>query len=192
MDKIILASASPRRAELLDQIGVSYKIQAVNIDENNHFQEKPEALVKRLAEEKSQAIKNSVIPVLGSDTLGTINNELLIKPKDFQHAKSMLQKISGEWHDILTAVSITYLDTTKTIVNNNRVLFREITNDEIQAYWNTGEPHDKAGAYAIQGIAACFIEKIEGSYSGIMGLPLFETSQLLEQFGISIMQKENK
>jgi len=192
VDKIILASASPRRAELLDQIGVSYKIQAVNIDENNHFQEKPEALVKRLAEEKSQAIKNSVIPVLGSDTLGTINNELLIKPKDFQHAKSMLQKISGEWHDILTAVSITYLDTTKTIVNNNRVLFREITNDEIQAYWNTGEPHDKAGAYAIQGIAACFIEKIEGSYSGIMGLPLFETSQLLEQFGISIMQKENK
>ena len=192
MDKIILASASPRHSELLDQIGVSYKIQAVNIDENNHFQEKPEALVKRLAEEKSQAIKNSVIPVLGSDTLGTINNELLIKPKDFQHAKSMLQKISGEWHDILTAVSITYLDTTKTIVNNNRVLFREITNDEIQAYWNTGEPHDKAGAYAIQGIAACFIEKIEGSYSGIMGLPLFETSQLLEQFGISIMQKENK
>lgn len=192
MAEIILASASPRRAILLDQIGISYEIQAVNIDENNHFKEKPENLVKRLAEEKSQAVKNSLIPVLGSDTLGAIEGELLIKPRDFQHAKSMLQKMSGQWHEILTSVSITHLNTTRTILNANRVLFRKITDDEIQAYWNTGEPKDKAGAYAIQGLAACFIEKIEGSYSGIMGLPLFETSQLLGQFGISIIKGKNK
>jgi len=189
MTDIILASASPRRAELLSQIGISYQIQAVDIDESSLPNETPEALVQRLAREKSCAVKNAQIPVLGSDTLGVLDGELLVKPLDYQHALSMLSTMSGRWHEILTAVAITYSGETKLKLNRNRVLFRQISNEEILAYWKSGEPQDKAGAYAIQGLGACFIERIEGSYSGIMGLPLFETSQLLEQFGISVISK---
>jgi len=189
MTDIILASASPRRAELLSQIGISYQIQAVDIDESSLPNETPEALVQRLAREKSCAVKNAQIPVLGSDTLGVLDGELLVKPLDYEHAYSMLSKMSGRWHEILTAVAITHSGETKLKLNRNRVLFRQISNEEILAYWKSGEPQDKAGAYAIQGLGACFIERIEGSYSGIMGLPLFETSQLLEQFGISVISK---
>jgi len=189
MTDIILASASPRRAELLSQIGISYQIQAVDIDESSLPNETPEALVQRLAREKSCAVKNAQIPVLGSDTLGVLDGELLVKPLDYEHAYSMLSKMSGRWHEILTAVAITHSGETKLKLNHSRVLFRQISNEEILAYWKSGEPQDKAGAYAIQGLGACFIERIEGSYSGIMGLPLFETSQLLEQFGISVISK---
>lgn len=189
MTDIILASASPRRAELLSQIGISYQIQAVDIDESSLPNETPEALVQRLAREKSCAVKNAQIPVLGSDTLGVLDGELLVKPLDYEHAYSMLSKMSGRWHEILTAVAITHSGETKLKLNYSRVLFRQISNEEIFAYWKSGEPQDKAGAYAIQGLGACFIERIEGSYSGIMGLPLFETSQLLEQFGISVISK---
>jgi len=183
---IILASASPRRAELLSQIGIDYQVQAVDIDESSLANETPEALVLRLAKEKSLAIKNTQKPVLGSDTLGVLDGELLVKPSNFKHAQTMLSNMSGRWHEILTAVAISYSDKTVVKLNRNRVLFRQLSNDEIQAYWQTGEPQDKAGAYAIQGLGAIFIERIEGSYSGIMGLPLFETSQLLKQFGISV------
>lgn len=187
MADIILASKSPRRAELLDQININYQVEAVDINESPLLNESPEKLVVRLAKEKSQAIKNSKIPVLGSDTLGVIGDELLIKPINFSHSQAMLMKMSGRWHDILTAISISHNGTTKTLLNKNRVLFRQLSAKEIEAYWNTGEPQDKAGSYAIQGLAASFIERIEGSYSGIMGLPLFETSQLLKQFGISVI-----
>lgn len=199
MIDLILASASPRRAELLSQIGIKYKVQAVDIDESSLPNETPEVLVQRLALEKSCAVnasKNSVknsllnkqIPILGSDTLGIINGELLVKPENFEHAYSMLSTMSGCWHEILTAVAITHQGETQLKLNLNRVLFRKISDKEIQAYWKTGEPQDKAGAYAIQGLAASFVERIEGSYSGIMGLPLFETSQLLRQFGISVIK----
>lgn len=191
MTDIILASSSPRRAELLDQLGIKYRVKAVDIDETPLANESPTDLVQRLSLEKSQAVSNSTIPVLGSDTLGLIEDNLLLKPLNYAHAKSMLQKLSGQWHEIFTAVTVTSAKKSITILNHNRVLFRQITDDEIQAYWNTGEPQDKAGGYAIQGIAACFIEKIEGSYSGIMGLPLFETSLLLKQFGISVLKRNN-
>lgn len=189
MNDIILASASPRRAELLSQIGISYQVQAVNIDESRLPHETPETLVKRLAKEKSCAVKNAQIPVLGSDTLGVLDGELLLKPRDYQHALSMLSKMSGQWHEILTAVAITHAGKTKLVLNRNHVLFHQITTEEILAYWKTGEPQDKAGAYAIQGLGASFIKRIEGSYSGIMGLPLFETSQLLAKFGISVIKR---
>lgn len=181
--KIILASASPRRAELLDQMNVNYDIQAVDIDESRCENETPLMLVERLAIEKSQAIAEcnaNGLPVLGADTLGVMNNQLLVKPRDFEHAKEMLLVMSGEWHEILSAVAITFLGKTDVRINRNRVLFRELTLNEIEKYWATGEPQDKAGAYAVQGLAAAFIKRIEGSYSGIMGLPLFETSELLE------------
>lgn len=193
---IILASASPRRAELLDQIGVKYTIQAVDIDENRQANETPEALVQRLAIEKSQALlaKNgntenndnseNGLAVLGADTLGVLNNELLVKPQDFEHAHYMLSNMSGNWHEILSAVALSYKGKTELRLNRNRVLFRKLSLAEIEDYWETGEPQDKAGAYAVQGLAAAFIERIEGSYSGIMGLPLFETADLLENIKI--------
>ena len=183
--KIILASASPRRAELLDQIGVEYQIQAVDIDESPFKGERPESLVQRLACEKADAYQkkhpDNERGVLGSDTLGVLNGELLIKPRDFKHAQHMLSAMSGNWHEILSAVALSYKGETSVCLNRNRVLFRELSLAEIEAYWHTGEPQDKAGAYAVQGLAARFIERIEGSYSGIMGLPLFETTQLLSR-----------
>lgn len=182
--KIILASASPRRAELLDQIGVKYTIQAVDIDESSLISETPEALVQRLAIEKSQAVSANDAnnkPVLGADTLGVLNGELLVKPKDFEHAQQMLSNMSGNWHEILSAVALSYKGKSTLCLNKNRVLFRQLSIPEIEDYWHTGEPQDKAGAYAVQGLAAKFIERIEGSYSGIMGLPLFETADLLEK-----------
>jgi len=185
--KIILASASPRRAELLDQMGVKYTIQAVDIDESSHANETPVALVQRLAIEKSQAIPASEtkgLAVLGADTLGVLNNHLLVKPQDFEHAHHMLSNMSGHWHEILSAVALSYKGKTEIRLNRNRVLFRQLSFAEIEDYWETGEPQDKAGAYAVQGLAAAFIESIEGSYSGIMGLPLFETADLLKKLEI--------
>ena len=190
--EIILASASPRRAELLDQLGVKYTIQAVDIDESSQANETPEALAQRLAIEKSQAVlvnydnNENGLAILGSDTLGVINSglvnqELLVKPRNFEHAHHMLSNMSGNWHDILTAVALSYKGKTEIRLNRNRVLFRELSLAEIENYWETGEPHDKAGAYAVQGLAAAYIERIEGSYSGIMGLPLFETADLLKR-----------
>ncbi len=179
--EIILASASPRRAELLGQIGVKYTVQVADINEDVLPDESTEDLVQRLAVEKSQVLGDTVsLPVLGADTLGVLKGELLVKPRDFDHAHQMLSSMSGQWHEILSAVAITYQGETHVKLNRNRVLFRQLSNEEIKAYWNTGEPQGKAGAYAIQGLAASFIGRIEGSYSGIMGLPLFETSQLLQ------------
>ena len=139
MNDIILASASPRRAELLSQIGISYQVQAVNIDESRLPHETPEALG-------------------GFDTLDVLDGELLLKPRNYQHALLMLSKMSGHWHEILTAVAITHAGKTKLVLNRNYVLFYQITTEEILAYWKTGEPQDKAGAYAIQGLGASFIK----------------------------------
>jgi len=184
---IILASASPRRAELLDQIGVKYTVQVSDINEDIYPNESAESLVQRLAVENSQAIRNNGNkPVLGADTLGILNGELLVKPHDYVDAHKMLSGMSGQWHEILSAVAVSYLGETNVKLSRNRVLFRQLTEDEIKAYWSTGEPQDKAGAYAIQGLASMFIERIEGSYSGIMGLPLFETAQLLKNIEKSI------
>ncbi len=181
--QIILASASPRRAELLDQIGVRYRVQPAEINEDARPGETPENLVKRLAIEKSASIQSD-LPVLGSDTLGVLDGKYLVKPRNFKHARQMLRSMSGNWHQILTAVAVTYQGKTEVMLNKNRVLFKVLSETEIRQYWQTGEPQDKAGAYAIQGLAAVFIKRIEGSYSGIMGLPLFETHTLLQQAGV--------
>lgn len=192
--QIILASASPRRRELLEQIGIRFLVQTADVDETPLSGELPETLVKRLAIMKAEAVWNrraetgeTALPVLGSDTLGVLDGELLVKPVDFAHAQQMLRKMSGRQHEILTAVALTTATGSTVVINRSLVKFRSVSDAEILAYWETGEPRDKAGAYAIQGGGAIFIERLEGSYSGVMGLALYETAQLLAKAGIGIL-----
>ncbi|QTR49348.1 Maf family protein [Candidatus Thiothrix anitrata] len=192
---LILASASPRRYELLTQIGVSCRVETADVDESPLADETPEALVSRLAQQKAQAVWQRLaatpdglfLPVLGADTLGVLDGELLLKPRDFVDAQALLGRMSGRWHTIFTAVALVTAAGTSVVLNRNAVKFRSVSDAEILAYWRTGESCDKAGAYAIQGRGAVFVERLEGSYSGVMGLPLFETAQLLAAAGIKTM-----
>lgn len=191
--QIILASASPRRRELLDQINITYDLMPVDIDESPIRDESPKHLAMRLAKAKAEAawqLSDQSKPVLGSDTLGELEGEVLIKPRDYEHAFAMLSRMSGQWHDIYSAVAVTFQGKTQQALSHSRVLFRSLCRQDIEAYWQSGEPQDKAGAYAIQGLGAIFVEKLEGSFSGVMGLPLAETSQLLKQYGIDSLEGE--
>lgn len=192
--QIILASASPRRRELLQQIGVSTTVQAVDIDESQKPGEPVLNYVQRLAMEKAQSgftrIKNQEkLPVLGADTIVVVDGIVLGKPESRQHAKKMLQQLSGRKHTVLTSLAIVTEDEAISETSSSEVQFRELTEQEIDCYLATGEADDKAGAYAIQGIAAQFIKNINGSFSGVMGLPLYETAQLLEQCGVRPLDK---
>lgn len=185
--QLILASASPRRRELLDQIGVRYRVEVADIDEQELADESAEALVQRLAVEKAEAVwqrGDQQLPVMGADTLGRLDGGLLVKPVDYEDAKVMLLKMAGCEHEILSAVALRTSDGVSVKLSRSYVRFRDISEAEILAYWETGEPCDKAGAYAIQGYGAIFAEQMRGSYSGIMGLPLFETAALLAEAGI--------
>lgn len=192
--QLVLASASPRRRELLDQIGVRYAVQAADIDETPSLHESAQHLVERLAREKAEYVwaarqadtQAAALPVLGSDTLGLLDGQILVKPRDFEDARAMLRRMSGCEHHILTAVALVTAQGSYCKINQSTVRFRSVSDTEILAYWQTGEPQDKAGAYAIQGQGAVFVECLQGSYSGVMGLPLFETSQLLTEAGITI------
>ena len=187
MDSIILASASPRRRELLDQIGVRYDVKAVDVDESALPDENAVDLVVRLACLKAETAYQrfqAKVPVLGSDTLGLLNGEILTKPTNFQHASDMLTKMSGTTHEILSAVAVCYQGKTDWRLSRSQVSFRTLSTQDIKRYWDSGEPQDKAGAYAIQGLGSAFIQEIKGSYSGIMGLPLKETWELLNEYGV--------
>lgn len=192
MPRLILASASPRRQELLAQIGVRYQLAPQNIDESPRDGESPVELVRRLAEEKARAAlaenAGPDIVVLGSDTIVVYDGVILGKPSNRQDALRMLALLSGSSHEVHTAVSICSSDQQSTLLCTTEVRFRPISDAEAAAYWDSGEPEGKAGGYAIQGLAAVFVESIAGSYSGVMGLPLFETAQLLQQFGIDSWQ----
>jgi len=189
--QLILASASPRRRELLDQIQVSYKAFPVNIDESQIPGETAEEFVKRLAIEKAGASykQNPHCVVLGSDTIVVIGSTILGKPENKAHAIEILSLLSGSTHKVMTAVAIHSSEFKECVMSVSEVEFTELTRQQIEAYWDTGEPVDKAGAYGVQGIAAQFIKNISGSYSGIMGLPLFETAQLLEKSGIKLLAR---
>ncbi len=184
--QITLASASPRRRELLDQIQVSYKVLPVDIDESHRTGETAEQFVKRLALEKARAgyEKLSNRPALGSDTIVLFKQQILGKPDSRQQGMEMLAMLSGQIHQVMTAVAICNGETEHCIVNVSEVEFMPLSAEQIADYWQTGEPVDKAGGYGIQGIAAQFIKNIKGSYSGIMGLPLFETAELLAKIDI--------
>jgi septum formation protein len=187
--QIVLASASDRRKILLEQMGVVFDVLAVDVDETPKIQEPPLLYVQRLAELKArtgfQKIKNS-LPVLGADTSVVFENQILGKPRDAQHAVEILMLLSGKKHHVMTSVAMINQERLLSFVSTTEVSFDEITPAQAQAYWQTGEPADKAGAYAIQGLAAMWVKEIKGSYSGVMGLPLYETAQLLKAFDISI------
>ena len=187
--QIILASSSPRRRELLDQIQVSYEVLPVNIDESHIPGEVAEHFVKRLAAEKAQAGYHQKPHrlTLGSDTIVVIGLNILGKPENKAQAVEMLSLLSGNTHQVMTAVAVHSKQYKACVLSVSDVEFAELTDQQIDAYWETGEPKDKAGAYGVQGIAAQFIKKINGSYSGIMGLPLFETAQLLKESGIKLL-----
>lgn len=185
---IYLASASPRRRELLEQIGMRYHLLKSDIPELPVVGESARDFVTRMAIEKAQAGKRWLDscnhkPVLGADTAVVVDNEILGKPHDKTHGLAMLARLSGRTHEVISAVALVG-ELTNTRLNVSRVSFRPTSAAERERYWQTGEPKDKAGAYGIQGKAAIFISGLEGSYSAVMGLPLYETAELLEQAGI--------
>lgn len=194
--QIILASASPRRRELLEQIGITVIVQAVDIDESRKQGETVKEYVQRLAMEKAECgfatIKNiQKLPVLGADTIVEIDGIVLGKPESRQQAKEMLQQLSGQKHAVHTSVAIVTEDKKIIDTSSSLVVFNKLDEQEIEDYVATGEADDKAGSYAIQGLAAQFVKNINGSFSGVMGLPLFETVQLLKRCGINPLKNKN-
>jgi septum formation protein len=184
---VCLASASPRRRELLAQIGVPFRIASSAVDETCLPGEPPRSYVTRLARAKALAVRaaDASLPVLAADTTVVIDGVLLGKPADAGAALRMLQLLSGRTHEVLTAVALADAKGVTQSLSESRVTFRPVTAAECAAYWQSGEPRDKAGGYAIQGRAAVFVSALHGSYSGVMGLPLYETAQLLRVAGIS-------
>jgi septum formation protein len=194
---ICLASASPRRGELLRQIGVGYVVQPANLDEAERSGESPAEYVERLARAKAEWVwqarqqsRLEPLPVLGSDTTVTVNGLVLGKPRDEAALLNTFAQLSGREHEVLSAVALVTASGIHARLSRTRVRFRVVTSDEVRTYWATGEPRDKAGGYAIQGYGAVFIESIAGSYSGVMGLPLAETAELLVAAGVQLWQPE--
>ena len=191
---IYLASGSPRRRELLRQIGVSFRVISADLDETVLPEELPLAYVSRLAQAKARlgwehGRDADGAPVLAADTAVVLDGSILGKPTGLNDAMAMLLKLSGRAHEVLTAVALRSSAGMEVKVSRSTVTFRAVDPAEARAYWETGEPSDKAGAYAIQGFAAIFIADLKGSYSGVMGLPLFETAALLEAAGITCWQR---
>ncbi|MDO8436627.1 MAG: nucleoside triphosphate pyrophosphatase [Nitrosomonadaceae bacterium] len=201
-NRVYLASRSLRRRELLKQIGVNFELlllretplHGMGIDETPLPDESPTDYACRIAKAKAEAgwiqlIQRRVplLPVLAADTVVSLKGQIFGKPENSAHAEEMLAALSGQTHEVLTAVAMTELDRVQVHLSTTSVQFRNISKCEIRAYIAVNEAHDKAGAYAIQGVAAVFIAKISGSYSGVMGLPLFETARLLEEFGVEVL-----
>jgi septum formation protein len=191
---LYLASQSPRRSALLDQIQVTYQTLHVDTDESVQVGESPASYVQRVALQKAQA-GHALQPqhyVLGADTSVIFQQHILGKPTDKADAQRMLGNLSGQTHQVMTAVALVTAQQQLCVLNTSLVTFRVISDAEIEAYIETQEPMGKAGSYAVQGLASVFIQHIEGSYSGIMGLPLYETTQLLQQVDASLLSWLNK
>jgi septum formation protein len=187
---LTLASVSPRRRALLEQIGVAHVVSGADIDEAVHRGETPRDYVVRMACAKARAVRarGSELPVLAADTTVVIDGLVLAKPRDRAEGNAMLGRLSGRTHQVLTAVALATAGGVAFRLSASEVRLRTVTREECAAYWDTGEPRDKAGGYAIQGKGALFIEHLSGSYTGVMGLPLFETGQLLAAAGIAFWQ----
>lgn len=187
---IHLASGSPRRRELLAQIGVPFRPCPVDIDESRAPRETPADYVRRVSLDKAREASRRVAdgaPVLAADTAVVIEGEALGKPRDRDDALAMLARLSDREHEVLTAVVVLHAGEEHHALSASRVRFRRTTGAEREAYWLTGEPRDKAGAYAIQGRGALFVASLNGSYSGVMGLPLYETAALLQRCGFALL-----
>jgi septum formation protein len=183
---VCLASASPRRRELLEQIGVPHVLAIPDIEEAALAGESAADYVVRMARGKAQAVRlqGTALPVLAADTIVVIDGQIHGKPANEEEGLAMLARLSGRTHQVLTAVALAVLAGVACRLSTSEVRFRRLTHAECLAYWRSGEPRDKAGGYAVQGRGAVFIEHLSGSYSGVMGLPLFETAQLLAAAGV--------
>ncbi|MET0355870.1 MAG: Maf family protein [Cellvibrio sp.] len=197
LPSLYLASQSPRRRELLQQIGVSFQVIDADVTEVPRNHESPSDYVQRLAREKAEAglaslkrLQLTVRPVLGADTIVVINNEILEKPGDAEQGAIMLRKLAGATHQVMTAVAMVTQDRQSINLSVTDVVFRPLTDLEIAAYWQTGEPQDKAGGYAIQGLGAVFVQQIRGSYTGVVGLPIDQTLLLLQEFSVPWWHRE--
>ncbi|MEZ9152799.1 septum formation inhibitor Maf [Vibrio sp. F13] len=201
---LVLASGSPRRKELLSQLGYEFSVLVTDVEECKHAQETAEEYVKRLSLDKALAAlsllkdnpseRQHVVPssdtvdngsdivVLGSDTVVVSQGQVLEKPTDFTDSKRMLTQLANERHQVMTAVSVVSEEKQRTEIIITDVWFKLLSEKEIEQYWQTGEPCDKAGSYGIQGLGGRFVTRIEGSYYAVVGLPLFETDQLLQEF----------
>ncbi|MGV6859370.1 MAG: Maf family protein [bacterium] len=194
---LILASASPRRLELLQQVGVHPQVRPADIDETVFEGEHAGNYVRRMALKKARVVSallgDESVTVLGSDTSVVVDDEVLGKPENEAHAAHMLGMLSGRSHQVLSGVALVSAQREEVLLSSTEVRFRTVSEAEMAAYWRSQEPLGKAGGYAIQGLGAMFIEEIRGSYSGVMGLPLFETCQLLRAFGhpVLLLDQEN-
>ena len=191
--ELVLASGSPRRREILIGLGLTFTVQSVAIDETPRRRELPQELVVRLATEKAAAAQVSGhFAVLGSDTIVAVDDSILGKPRDGDEGVEMLLRLSGRAHTVFTAVALRTRESTTTALASTKVRFRDIDRDEASRYWHSGEPCDKAGGYGIQGLGGIFVAGINGSYSGVMGLPVFETAALLRAAGIEVVAHESQ
>ncbi|WP_347507411.1 Maf family protein [Pseudomonas anguilliseptica] len=193
MATLYLASGSPRRRELLTQVAVPFLTQIALVDENALPDESPIAYVERLARAKAQAglaalSDTADAVVLGADTAVVLDGRILGKPVDRDDALATLNALSGRSHQVLTAVALVSRERLESRVVTSQVTFRALTQVEVEAYWASGEPQDKAGCYGIQGLAAVFVSQLQGSYSAVVGLPLCETAALLAEFAIPCWQ----
>ncbi|MBK6596409.1 MAG: septum formation inhibitor Maf [Proteobacteria bacterium] len=189
---LCLASASPRRQQLLRQIGVSFLVDVADVDETALAGESPDDYVERLARAKAQAVwarRGGDMPVLGADTTVVLDGEILGKPADEVAAIRMLTRLSAREHLVLTSIALTCATGTEIRTSFNKIRFRATTAAERQTYWLSGEPLGKAGAYAIQGLGAVFVVNLQGSHSAVMGLPLAETADLLHVAGVPYWQR---
>ncbi|VVN22550.1 Maf-like protein YhdE [Pseudomonas fluorescens] len=196
MKQLYLASGSPRRRELLTQIGVPFSVISADIDETPMNHETPSAYVERLARGKAEAGRRAIVSaddfcVLGADTAVVLDGKILGKPVDEAQACAMLMLLAGQQHEVLTAIAVLEGDRCESRVVRSLVRFRAIDRDEAAAYWASGEPRDKAGGYGIQGLGAVFVASLNGSYSAVVGLPLCETAELVGHFGIPCWQTLN-
>jgi septum formation protein len=184
--RVVLASSSPRRRDLLNLVGISHEVRAPNIDETMRARETPRRHAERLAREKAKAIatRDPNLITIGADTIVVVNRKVLGKPRDTVQAAAMLKQLSGRQHTVVTAVAVARGRKLRSAVEEVRVKFRKLHDDEIDAYIATGEPMDKAGAYGIQGYGATIVECVEGDYFAVMGLPLARLVGLLRDLGV--------
>ena len=191
MIPIILASASPRRQELLASLGLSFEIKISDVDESMDDQMSPVQQVEQLAERKARAVAAQLNQglVIGADTLVVLNQSVLGKPADRQEAMEMIERLQGRSHEVFTGLAVMDVATGKTVVTHQvtAVRFKPMTAEEIERYVDTGESYDKAGAYAVQGKASIFIDSIRGCYFNIVGLPVAKLADVLKLFGVQIL-----